>query len=482
MSESHGTYVATAVTTRQVVGVRLAQLAMGAVFFGAAIISIQILMRGPSHVGEAALFLGAWAYISVPPRISVAYPPITLWVGLVMFTVSAGSVAVGAATAVRAARIATQTGPRKQFSLGRASSDREAARTLKHQLRERGRAGLFSGGNVTLGVGLVGVALVLVSAVLAPTSSGGSSSLLQLTGQKGLLPTMCVPASLIAIFGLLLAFPYGPRERVVVDGSGNVRGVGEPVDLPSMALLPEPSTQMTASVTPTNAHFCHQCGSPVSTGERFCRSCGADLALLTTPTAGSPVPTAVPSAPNTSPEPGVAGQGADAPVTSPYGHLSETEPEVMAPATRHPARKGRAATIAFWVVGILLLIVGGLGFGLTALEDDANAVTLATHLTELQGDLTGTGAKAAVLRARTDGLATAMADYTAALDEVRAAHEAMVDGLNRSWAEFTESGSAAIARNEMLPLVDRFQQAVADQQVHQSALASVVALHRAVTP
>ena len=466
MSESHGTYVATAVTTRQVVGVRLAQLAMGAVFFGAAIISIQILMRGPSHVGETALFLGAWAYTSVPPRISVAYPPITLWVGLVMFTVSAGSVAVGAATAVRAARIATQTGPRKLFSLGRASSDREAARTLKHQLRERGRAGLFSGGNVTLGVGLVGVALVLVSAMLAPTSSGASSSLLQLTGQKGLLPTLCVPASLIAVFGLLLAFPYGPREKVVVDGTGNVRGVGERVDLPSTALQPEPSTQMTASATPTNAHFCHQCGSPVSTGERFCRSCGADLALLTTPTAGSPMPTALPSAPN----------------TSPFGHLSETESEVMAPATRHAARKGRAATIAFWVVGILLLIVGGLGFGLTALEDDANAVTLATHLTELQGDLTGTGAKAAVLRARTDGLATAMADYTAALDEVRAAHEAMVDGLNRSWAEFTESGSTAIARNEMLPLVERFQKAVADQQVQQSALASVVASHRAVTP
>jgi hypothetical protein len=442
-----------------VVGIRLAQVAMAAVFLGATFMSIQIVMRGPSHVGEMALFLGAWAYIHVPSRIAIAYPPITLWVGLVTFAISAGSIAVSATDAIRATRVGTPTGRRKLFSLNRAPSDADAAKVLKRQLRERGRAGLFSRGNVALGFGLVGVTLVLMSALLAPTSSGENSSLLQLTGQRGLLPTMCLPASLIAIFGLLLAFPYGPREKVVVDGTGSVRGVDEPVVLTSVQLQPESSPQQTASTTPPSARFCHQCGSPVPEGGRFCPSCGADVALPATLAAGSPLPTPVAAAANALPDPGA-----------------------MAPAAQHPARKGRAATIAFWVVGILLLVVGGLGFALTALEDDAHDQTLATHFPELRGDLTGSAPKAAVLRSRTDALATAMADYTAALDELRTAHEAMVDGMNRSWAEFTESGSAAIARNELPSLIDRFQQAVADQQLHQSALATAVALHQAATP
>jgi hypothetical protein len=34
--------------------------------------------------------------------------------------------------------------------------------------------------------------------------------------------------SVLGIVGLLLAFPYGPREQVVVDAAGNVRDAHEP--------------------------------------------------------------------------------------------------------------------------------------------------------------------------------------------------------------------------------------------------------------
>jgi len=56
--------------------------------------------------------------------------------------------------------------------------------------------------------------------------------------QKGLLIWVCLVGSLIALVGLLLSFPYGRREKVVVDVLGNVRGVDEPVVPSSVAPSP----------------------------------------------------------------------------------------------------------------------------------------------------------------------------------------------------------------------------------------------------
>ena len=479
--DSSGTYVATAVTARQVFGVRLAQLAMATVFFAAILGSIELFMKGGRRPTDIESFMGAWAYVHDASRIIITYPPLTLWVGLVAFAVSAGSVAVGMTDAIRATRIGNRTGRTRLFSLDRARSDRDAAKVLKRHLREQGRAGLFSGGDVALAIGLLGVGLILATALVAPVSRGESLSLLQLTGQKSLLPTLCIVAGVTAIFGLLLAFPYGPREKVVIDGLGNLRRVGRP-ELP---------TALPFQAESTNVHFCHACGSAVSEGGRFCASCGMDLGVFGSPAPGSPAPTAAVLASTAMPDPGVAGSGPDGPLTSSLAIRPETvaavsEVSAPAPATasaaRAPGRRGRAPTIAIWVAGILLLVVGGSGFGLTALEDDANARTLATHLTELRGDLTGSEAKTAALRSRTGRLAAAMQQYAASLEELGSAHTALVDGVNRSWAEFTESGSVAIARNELPPLIDRYQNAVADQEMCQSALAAAVAEQQAATP
>jgi len=53
--------------------------------------------------------------------------------------------------------------------------------------------------------------------------------------QRGLLPTVCLVGSLLTIVGLLLSFPYGSREKLVVDFAGNVRGINEPALPPPAA-------------------------------------------------------------------------------------------------------------------------------------------------------------------------------------------------------------------------------------------------------
>ena len=47
---------------------------------------------------------------------------------------------------------------------------------------------------------------------------------------------VCLVGSLVGLVGLLLAFPYGPRDKVVVDALGNVRGADEPLVPPSVTL------------------------------------------------------------------------------------------------------------------------------------------------------------------------------------------------------------------------------------------------------
>ena len=88
---------------------------------------------------------------------------------------------------------------------------------------------------VELGFALAGACLVLLTVMLAPTSmitTAGQT----IDVQKGLLRMVCLVGSLVGLVGLLLAFPYGPRDKVVVDALGNVRGADEPLVPPSVTL------------------------------------------------------------------------------------------------------------------------------------------------------------------------------------------------------------------------------------------------------
>jgi len=233
MSQTSGIYEATAVTTRQLVGIHVAFVAGWATFLAAVLLSLDLLTEGSGSLSEEELFLRAWSYVFDAQRIDYAYPPITLWVGIVMALLSVERMAVGPVMAIRTAKRGMRTLRKELSSSAEAHADREAAQNLTRQLHERGRSGLFGGGNVRKGFGLLGAGLILVTALLAPRSISEGFWLVHVTGQKGLLPWVCVVGSLIILAGLLLSFPYGPREKVVVDVLGNVRSADEPVPPPS---------------------------------------------------------------------------------------------------------------------------------------------------------------------------------------------------------------------------------------------------------
>jgi hypothetical protein len=246
MARTSGTYAATAVTARQWVGIRLATWAVGYTLLFAFAFSIWLLMQifssGGSTRSELELFFLAWSYVHDGSRIGFAYPPITLWLGLVTFVFATGHFTVTSRTAIRAAKAGLRTRRQRLFSRSEARSDRDAEENLTRQLHEWGYAGLFVHGrqNVWLGFMVAGVGLVLVTALLAPTSVTNAGQTVDDT-QKGLLPMVCLVSSLIAFVGLLLTFPYGPREKVVVDVLGNVRGADElvvPPEEPPLAQTP----------------------------------------------------------------------------------------------------------------------------------------------------------------------------------------------------------------------------------------------------
>ncbi len=228
-------------------------------------------------------------------------------------------------------------------------------------------------------------------------------------------------------------------DDVVIDTLGNPSRAVEGVSGGSALSRDAPPAQGTAPPAPPNTLACPRCGAPQRDGGRFCSSCGMDL-----------VPAPAPAPP-------------------------------VRPDARRPPLLVRLATAALWVVGIPLLIVGGLSFVLANVADDADAKTFAPALSELGGDLTAAKARTAELRAPTDALTEAVGAYAASLEELAAAHSAMVDGVNRSWVELTESGSGAIARNELAPTIRRYREAVADQKAKQAALEDAVSRLQEVT-
>jgi hypothetical protein len=187
---------------------------------------------GLDLVTETDFFLGSWGYLYIPLDTGAhvagyAHPPIIFWFGLVLWAFLVG-VPVGPTRAIAAAK-----GKGSFKRRGIKKTLRDESRNVTRQLQERGVGGLFSRRPyLWLGIALAGAVLVLGIALLGGTPPDVESGLAMDDPQKGLIVWVCLVGSVLAIIGLLLAFPYGPRERVIVDAAGNVRGADEPPPAP----------------------------------------------------------------------------------------------------------------------------------------------------------------------------------------------------------------------------------------------------------
>jgi hypothetical protein len=103
-SRVSGICMVTAVTKRQLIGLTLAKFAMWLTFTFAVVLSLQLFTKGASHVDETELFSTAWSYVHSPARIAFAYPPITLWIGFVMFVFSENYFRIEPVNAIRIAK------------------------------------------------------------------------------------------------------------------------------------------------------------------------------------------------------------------------------------------------------------------------------------------------------------------------------------------------------------------------------------------
>lgn len=237
MPRSAGTFEATAVTGRQKFGSTLATLALLVTWLAA--VGGWAYLAGKSGgasgldlVTETDFFLGSWGYVYIPLDtgahvVGYAHPPIAFWVGLVLWAFLAGA-PVGAARAVAAARGKSTDRSRRTKKAVRAESQH-----VTRQLHDRGAGGMFSRRPyLWLGIGLLGAVLVLGIALFGGTPPDVESGLAMDDPQRGLIVWVGLVGSVLGIVGLLLAFPYGPRERIVVDAAGNVRGADEPVRTP----------------------------------------------------------------------------------------------------------------------------------------------------------------------------------------------------------------------------------------------------------
>ena len=118
--------------------------------------------------------------------------------------------------------------------MDRSFSLEDETRSLKLQLRERGRAGLFVRGRgkfVRLGLALIGAVVVLATVVLYPTTAMGASGAAYPVAW-GLPMWLVHRTRFAAIGGCLLMFPYWPEDEVVIDASGNLSAASEHVVLP----------------------------------------------------------------------------------------------------------------------------------------------------------------------------------------------------------------------------------------------------------
>lgn len=429
MASTSGTCEAAAVTSRQWIGMKLATVAIGATFMLAFVMSIYLFTNGFRFGGstrsEIELFLLAWSYVWNPPVYGYAYPPIPVWIGVILSAFATDQFTLASRKAIRAAGAGTRTRRRLVSSGSEARSDRDAEKNLTRQLHERGYAGLLPHGRVKvrLGIGLFGAGLILVTALLAPTSVTTAGQTVH-DAQKGLLPSVCLVAALIALAGLLLSFPFGPTAKVVIDASGNVRGAGDPLVSQSVPPQPETPQQVTTLPAPVNAQFCPQCGSPASERGRFCPFCGTDLAV-----SGSPAPAPAVPAP-------VAPVQPSAQVLT--GPAPQTNAPVTGPQPPTVGSRSRRGPVGFALIAGLGLVLAGGGF----------LVLRQSSPSPRSGPFSSTGSMATYRTAHT---ATLLADGRVLVSGGQDRHDvalASAELYDPETGTFEPTGSMATARYE----------------------------------
>ncbi len=210
-------YRAVAVRTWRVAALYTAEfLSLGAAVFEA--LASTRLRATPSDLGR-----WAWLYHETPGVILYGYPPLGLWVGLLLVVVLPSAVLLPPAQALKKAGCSvrwTWSAPDERARLRGGLHRLGFGRTV---LRSRGGRTLIALAEVAalLVVGVSAAAVFGHSGMLAESEPGAARTVGDLSA--GLGPRICLLVGLTSALLLLLAWPWGRERRVLILRDGTVR-------------------------------------------------------------------------------------------------------------------------------------------------------------------------------------------------------------------------------------------------------------------
>ena len=228
-TKEHVGYLAVAVPVTRVAALMIAQIATALALLFEVLASVVLngQTRGGVVPTRATLEWSSWLYHYTPGVVVYGYPPIALWIALLVALILPDNARLAPLAALRKAgcraRSVSSTSA-ERARLAQALRGIGCAATL---LRTRGRRGLV------VASGLAAVAVTGVSTYAMVTGQGvlsESGPFNRFVGDLsvGLGPKVCLVAGIVGVVAALVAWPWTTERRVRVFPDGSIRV--EPTD------------------------------------------------------------------------------------------------------------------------------------------------------------------------------------------------------------------------------------------------------------
>ena len=228
-TQEHIGYLAVAVPVTRAAAVMIAQIAAALALLFEVLASVVLngRTRGGVVPTRATLEWSSWLYHYTPGVVVYGYPPIALWIALLVALILPDNARLAPLAALRKAGCRARSLRRTSAERARLAQALRGIGCAATLLRTRGRRGLV------VASGLAAVAVTGVSTYAVVTGQGvlsESGPFNRFVGDLsvGLGPEVCLVAGIVGVVAALVAWPWTTERRVRVFPDGSIRV--EPTD------------------------------------------------------------------------------------------------------------------------------------------------------------------------------------------------------------------------------------------------------------
>ena len=252
-------YRVVAVSRGRAAAIQVASAGIAMAFLFEIVASVVLANQVSSFAGPSRSTLGwaAWLYDFDALRIMYTYPPLGLWLALLLAIIFLSLITIAPLQALKKAGQRAPwrwSAPAERATLARGLTELGCAQTM---FRARGRRGwLVASVLASSGVVLIsGYTLVAKPALLVTSGAFESTTV----SEAGLGPVVCLVAGVLAVACALLAWPWTAERHVLVyadgtmhpdEGPGSAQPLGGPAFVGSTAPGGEQPTASAASTHP----------------------------------------------------------------------------------------------------------------------------------------------------------------------------------------------------------------------------------------